>query len=142
MCEDTQVNKLPLYHSPVIKPRDILFVMSANRSDPRGKISQVSWQASDDESFLKTAYQRERDSVIKPRPHLLWLVRQGKQVQAAAALVGADSSRSTNETFGISLTAGVSGAGAAFTSTIATGAAVACDCTTICSRNCSIVNTH
>jgi transposase len=62
--------------------------MSANRNDPRGKVSQVSWQPSDDEPFLKSAYQQERDAMIKPRLHLLWLVRQGKQVQAAAALVG------------------------------------------------------
>ncbi len=62
--------------------------MIDNRRAARGKISQVSWQASDDAPFLKSALRKEPDAVIKPRLHLLWLVRQGKQVQEAAALVG------------------------------------------------------
>ncbi|HEV2124167.1 MAG TPA: winged helix-turn-helix domain-containing protein [Chloroflexota bacterium] len=52
----------------------------------RGKQVQVDWQ--DDEAALKRAYQSESDAQIKPRLHLLWLVRQGHQVQQAASLVG------------------------------------------------------
>lgn len=52
----------------------------------RGKIAQIDWQ--DDESGLKQAYLREADPLVKPRLHLLWLVRQGKQIKEAAALVG------------------------------------------------------
>lgn len=54
----------------------------------RGKICQVEWRSSDDEASLKRAYQQEQDGRVKPRLHLLWLVRQGKQVQEATALVG------------------------------------------------------
>ena len=54
----------------------------------RGKIVQVDWFPSDDEASLKRAYQQEQDALVKPRLHVLWLVRQGKQVQEAAEFVG------------------------------------------------------
>ena len=52
----------------------------------RGKQVQIDWQ--DEEAALKQAYQGERDAQIKPRLHLLWLVRRGQQVRQATALVG------------------------------------------------------
>lgn len=52
----------------------------------RGKTLQVNWQ--EDEAALKTAYQSEHDAAIKPRLHLLWLVRQGHLVSQAAPLIG------------------------------------------------------
>ena len=52
----------------------------------RGQQVQIDWQ--EDEAALKAAYQSERDARIKPRLHLLWLVRQGHQVRQAATLVG------------------------------------------------------
>jgi len=52
----------------------------------RGKVAQIDWQ--DDEIALKQAYLREADPLVKPRLHLLWLVRQGKQIKEAAALIG------------------------------------------------------
>ena len=52
----------------------------------RGKVAQIDWQ--DDETELKAAYLREADPHVKPRLHLLWLVRHGKQIKEAAALVG------------------------------------------------------
>jgi transposase len=54
----------------------------------RGKLVQVDWSPSDDEASLKRAYQQEQNALVKPRLHVLWLVRQGKQVQEAAELVG------------------------------------------------------
>lgn len=52
----------------------------------RGKIAQIEWHNNENE--LKQAYLREADPLVKPRLHLLWLVRQGKQIKEAAALVG------------------------------------------------------
>lgn len=51
-----------------------------------GRPVQIDWQ--EDEGELKRLYQTEKDASIKPRLHLLWLVRQGKQVKEAAELVG------------------------------------------------------
>jgi transposase len=59
--------------------------------NPRGKIAQIAWRSEDDESSLKAAYQQEKDHQIKPKLHLLWLVRQGKQIQEAAATVGVNN---------------------------------------------------
>lgn len=52
----------------------------------RGKTLQVDWQQ--DETALKAAYQSEQNATIKPRLHLLWLVRQGHLVSQAAPLIG------------------------------------------------------
>ena len=37
---------------------------------------------------LKRLYLAERDALVKPRLHLLWLVRQGEQIAPAARLLG------------------------------------------------------
>ena len=52
----------------------------------RGKTLQIDWQQ--DEASLKAAYQSEQNAAIKPRLHLLWLVRQGHTVRQAAPLIG------------------------------------------------------
>lgn len=52
----------------------------------RGKMVQVQWH--DDTASLKRAYGAERDGEVKARLHLLWLVRDGKQIKEAAPLVG------------------------------------------------------
>ena len=52
----------------------------------RGKTLQIDWQQ--DEASLKAAYQGEQNAAIKPRLHLLWLVRQGYTVRQAAQLIG------------------------------------------------------
>lgn len=52
----------------------------------RGKIVQIEWQ--EDEATLKQLYLREKDALIKPRLHFLWLIRQGKQVKDATPLIG------------------------------------------------------
>lgn len=51
-----------------------------------GRIVQIDWQ--DDEAELKRLYLAEKDCVVKPRLHLLWLVRPGKQVKEATVVVG------------------------------------------------------
>jgi transposase len=57
----------------------------------RGKVTQVAWASGDDESSLKAAYQQEKDHQVKPKLHLLWLVRQGHQIRQAAQVVGVDN---------------------------------------------------
>ncbi len=52
----------------------------------RGKTLQIDWQQ--DEASLKAAYQSEQNAAIKPRLHLLWLVRQGHTVRQGAQLIG------------------------------------------------------
>ncbi len=52
----------------------------------RGKTLQIDWQQ--DQNALKAAYQSEQNAAIKPRLHLLWLVRQGHTVRQAAQLIG------------------------------------------------------
>ena len=52
----------------------------------RGRILQIDWQ--EDEAALKRLYLAEKDAVVKPRLHLLWLVRSGKQVKEATETVG------------------------------------------------------
>lgn len=52
----------------------------------RGSVVQIDWQ--EDEAALKRLYLSEKDAVIKPRLHLLWLVRSGKQVKEATEVVG------------------------------------------------------
>ena len=52
----------------------------------RGRILQINWV--DDEAALKAAYLAEKRAEAKPRLHLLWLVRQGKQIKEAAKLIG------------------------------------------------------
>ena len=54
----------------------------------RGRTAKIEWRREDDAVALKLQYVSERDLQIKPRLHLLWLVRHGERVQAAAALVG------------------------------------------------------
>lgn len=51
-----------------------------------GRIVEIDWR--DEEATLKRLYLAEKDAVVKPRLHLLWLVRSGKQVKEATALVG------------------------------------------------------
>lgn len=51
-----------------------------------GKIVQVDWQ--DEEAALKRLYLTEKEATVKARLHLLWLVRSGKQVKDATAVVG------------------------------------------------------
>lgn len=52
----------------------------------RGKIVQVDWQQ--DPATLKVAYQSQQNTTVKPRLHLLWLVRQGHTVRQAAQRIG------------------------------------------------------
>jgi transposase len=52
----------------------------------RGKTLQVDWH--EDQATLKAAYQSEQNGAIKPRLHLLWLVRQGHTVRQGAQLIG------------------------------------------------------
>lgn len=55
----------------------------------RGRVLQIEW--SDDEATLKAAYLAEKRAEAKPRLHLLWLVRQGKQIKEAAKLIGVNT---------------------------------------------------
>lgn len=55
----------------------------------RGSVVQIDWQ--DEEAALKRLYLTEKEAVIKPRLHLLWLVRSGKQVKEATEMVGCHS---------------------------------------------------
>ena len=52
----------------------------------RGKIVQVEWH--DDAASLKRAYSTAGAGEVKARLHLLWLVREGKQIKEAACVVG------------------------------------------------------
>lgn len=52
----------------------------------RGRVLEMDWV--DDEASLKGAYLSEKRAQVKPRLHLLWLVRQGKQIKEAAKLIG------------------------------------------------------
>ncbi|HEV2121707.1 MAG TPA: winged helix-turn-helix domain-containing protein [Chloroflexota bacterium] len=51
-------------------------------------MAQIDWRDGDDEAALRQRYKTEPDPALRPRLHLLWLVRQGKQIQEAAQLVG------------------------------------------------------
>ncbi len=52
----------------------------------RGRRLRVDWQ--DDEATLRQRYRREADAELRPRWHVLWLLRQGRSATEAAALVG------------------------------------------------------
>ncbi len=52
----------------------------------RGRRLRIAWQ--DDELTLWQRYRQEADPELRTRWHALWLLRQGRSVTAAAALVG------------------------------------------------------
>ncbi len=54
----------------------------------RGKAAQIDWRGGDDAASLKRLYLAEKRADVKPRLHLLWLVRGGMQVREAAEVVG------------------------------------------------------
>lgn len=60
-----------------------------------GRTSKIEWRSGDDAAALKRLYLGERDAAVKPRLHLLWLMRQGKQIAPAARLVGVDPRSAT-----------------------------------------------
>lgn len=49
---------------------------------------QIDWRAGDDAAALKRLYLSEKRADVKPRLHLLWLVRDGMRVREAARVVG------------------------------------------------------
>lgn len=55
-----------------------------------GRPFVVDWPPTDTPAALKAAYQSERDPVIRPRLHRLWLLRTGRRLGEVAAVVGAD----------------------------------------------------
>jgi transposase len=54
----------------------------------RGKVAQIDWLDGDDAAALKRLYLAEKRADVKPRLHLLWLVRGGMQIREAAGAVG------------------------------------------------------
>jgi len=54
----------------------------------RGKVAQIDWQDGDEEGALRQRYKTQPDPALRPRLHLLWLVRQGKQIKEAGQIVG------------------------------------------------------
>ena len=52
----------------------------------RGRRLRIDWQ--DDEATLRQRYRSEADAELRPRWHVLWLLRQGRSATEAAALVG------------------------------------------------------
>ena len=52
----------------------------------RGRRLRIDWQA--DEAPLRQRYRREAEADLRPRWHVLWLLRQGRSATEAAALVG------------------------------------------------------
>ena len=52
----------------------------------RGRRLRIDWQ--DDEMTLRQRYRSETDAELRPRWHVLWLLRQGRSATEAAALVG------------------------------------------------------
>lgn len=59
----------------------------------------MDWQ--DEEAILKRLYRTQKDANVKPCLHLLWLVRSGKQVKEATAVVGCYVARRNNGSLGI-----------------------------------------
>ena len=53
-----------------------------------GRPLRIDWRENDTPEALKEAYQSQRDVSIRARVHLLWLVRSGWQIKAAAEAVG------------------------------------------------------
>ncbi len=53
-----------------------------------GKVAQIDWREGDDEATLRHTYKAQRDPTLRPRLHLLWLVRQGKTIKEAGQIVG------------------------------------------------------
>jgi transposase len=52
----------------------------------RGRPLRIAWR--DEESALREAYRRERDAELRPRLHVLWLLRRGERLGDVADLVG------------------------------------------------------
>ena len=53
-----------------------------------GRPLRIDWHESDTAERLKEAYQSQPDVSVRTRLHLLWLVRSGWQIKAAAEAVG------------------------------------------------------
>ena len=53
-----------------------------------GRPLRIHWHDNDTPEALKEAYQSQTDVSIRTRVHLLWLVRSGWQIKAAAEAVG------------------------------------------------------
>ena len=53
-----------------------------------GRPLRIDWHESDTADRLKEAYQSQSDVRVRTRLHLLWLVRSGWQIKAAAEAVG------------------------------------------------------
>ena len=53
-----------------------------------GRPLRIDWRENDTPEALKEAYQSQTDVSIRTRVHLLWLVRGGWQIKAAAEAVG------------------------------------------------------
>ena len=53
-----------------------------------GRPLEIDWNKNDTPEALKEAYRSQTDINIRTRVHLLWLVRSGWQIKAAAEAVG------------------------------------------------------
>ena len=53
-----------------------------------GRPLRIAWAAPDHATALHRRYRQERDGGLRSRLHLLWLVRAGRSLREAAALVG------------------------------------------------------
>ena len=53
-----------------------------------GRPLNIDWHEKDTPHALKKAYLSEKDTEVRSRLHLLWLVRDGMQITAAATVIG------------------------------------------------------
>jgi transposase len=54
----------------------------------RGRTFELAWREGDTAEALKRAYQKEKDSEVKPRLHGLWLLRCGRPLKDVAEVLG------------------------------------------------------
>ena len=54
----------------------------------RGRPFVLAWRVTDTSETQETAYLAEHDYILRSRLHALWLLRSGKSLRAAAAVLG------------------------------------------------------